>query len=149
MSNIPIPAAIQPFKPFGTALAAIEDGAGVTFYAVLGGIDKGTDAEKRASFFVRVWREKGGVTEVVPLENPPNNAPSFCVKGGALKLVGILESPTGVKTAVERDVPGFVAPPPIYTPGQILGVLTQRLADEDDQVTLAVIKAVAEALLGD
>ena len=139
-----LPPEIQPFKPYGTGMAAIQDAASTTFYAVLGGIEKGNDAEKRASFKVYVWKEKDGVATLIPIDNPPNNAPTFCVKNGGLVLLGILESPPGTKTLVERDIPGFVAP--ALDLATILTGIIMRLADRESKIYEAFADAAVDAV---
>lgn len=135
--NIPIPPDIQPFAPFGTAMDVKEDADKTLFYAVLGSINKGSDAEKKASFMVYVWSRKGDTLTLIPIDAPPNNAPRLAIAGGKLMLYGVREE-GGVKTAGEWEVPGFVAPQPPLTLGNVAGWFIVRLGDADTPITNAV-----------
>lgn len=94
------------FKPYATPSAHIQSGDGTLIHAALGSL-----GDDKATFHVYVWTEKpDGALAVVPIPDPPNNAPAFAVVGGKLVLYGVLESSPGIRSLVERDVPGYVVP---------------------------------------
>jgi hypothetical protein len=134
------------FRPHGAVTAHIQDGAGVIFHAALGSI-----GDDKTSFRVYVWSEAPtGTLALIPIVSPPNNAPSFAVVGGRLMLCGVQETAPDVRSIVERDVPGFVAP--ASTLAQFIGQLAERLKDEDAPITQIVadvaLRAVRRALGG-
>lgn len=94
------------FKPYSVPSAHIQSGDGTIFHAALGSL-----GDDKSTFHVYAWTEKpDGTLTVVPLAEPPNNAPSFTIVNGKLVLHGVLESSPGIRTLVERDIPGYVVP---------------------------------------
>lgn len=111
--TLPLPPELATFKPFGTGMASVQSGNGDRFHAALGSL-----GDDKSTFRVWVWAEHpDGDCTLIPIDGPPNNAPSFAVENGALVLYGTLEV-AGARTLVARDVPGYVAPAVVDQPAR-------------------------------
>lgn len=103
--TLPLPPELATFKPYGTGMASVQSGNGDRIHAALGSL-----GDDKATFHVWCWAEHAnGTCTLIPIEAPPNNAPSFAVENGALVLYGVREI-AGVRTLVACEVPGYVAP---------------------------------------
>lgn len=132
-----LPPAMAGFKAYGTAVARIQDANKTIFRAALGSI--GND---KATFYVWVWSERpDGSAEVIPIDNPPKNAPSFDASSGLLILSGVLDGAT-----VECEVPGFVAPGQPPDLATILTAIIARLADPSSKIAQAIGSAALAAV---
>lgn len=129
------------FRPHGTVTAHVQSADGAIFHAVLGGI-----GDDKTTFRVWVWKEApGGALSLIAITEPPNNSPSFVVRGGQLVLCGVRETAPGQREVVERDVPGFVPLSSAIPLKDIFGAFISRLGDGDVEAPLT--KAVGATAL--
>lgn len=130
---LPLPPEMAGFKPYGTGMAAIQSGDGAVFHAALGSI-----GDDKSTFYVWCWTEHpDGSCALVPIPDPPKNAPSFAVVNGGLRLYGVLDT-----AIVERNVPGWIPPAVVDQPARTQASAATRMA----AAALGAIKGLAAAI---